>query len=132
MLAVYVSPRRVMYSKNTRKPGRGAPEFQKEPYQIGCENEGLRIRTDGLRLGFVDRREGSVVHCHRKTGQFHVSKFRSIANFDVNERVKRQESQRWYHIRRRHKWQKERCEDQTVNKETSKEATAGYESRRQG
>ena len=30
--------------------------------------EVLRKRTDGLHLGFVDRREGSVVHCLQETG----------------------------------------------------------------
>ena len=36
--------------------------------KIECGKEGLRIRTDGLQLGFVDRREGSMVHCLRETG----------------------------------------------------------------
>ena len=50
------------------KAGPGCTQLQKEPYQIWCRKEGLRIRTDGLHLGFVDRREGSVVHCLRETG----------------------------------------------------------------
>ena len=41
--------------------GPGCTQLQKEPYHIGGVKEGLRIRTDGLHLGFVDRREGSVV-----------------------------------------------------------------------
>ena len=48
--------------------GLGCTQLQKEPYEIGCDKEGLRIRTDGLDFFFVYRREGSVVHCLRETG----------------------------------------------------------------
>ena len=47
----------------------GCSQLQKERYQIGCRKEGLRIRTDGVHLSFVDRREGSMVHCLRETGR---------------------------------------------------------------
>ena len=54
--------------KQHPEAGAVVTQLLKEPYQMGCGTEGLRIRTDGLHVCFVDRREGSLVHCLRKTG----------------------------------------------------------------